>query len=74
MDFCHDDPRRLVIHQVTSLGQDDNPGSLTHRLVTLVDLLGLVLPEDERAVVEDITLRQLHDTVLGTEALRSSCT
>jgi hypothetical protein len=67
VDLCNDDPGRLVIGQVTRLGQDDDPGLLTNRLITLIDLPGLVLPEHERAVVEDITLRQSHDAVLGAE-------
>ena len=35
--------------------------------VTLGDFSRLLLPEHERAVVEDVTLRQRHDAVLGPE-------
>src|SRR4029079_1381851 len=67
VDRRHNHSRRLGIHQVARLGQDDDPGFETPRLIALSDFAGLLRPEHEGAVVEDVTLRQRHASGLGPE-------
>jgi len=59
----NDGSHSLIIRQVTCLGQDNHPGSNTHRLVALGDFSDLVCPEHERAAIDDVALRQENNRV-----------
>jgi hypothetical protein len=58
VDQRDDDPLGLVVRQVTGLRQDDDAGKHPMGFVILGNLTGLVCPEDERTVVEDVSLGQ----------------